>query len=65
LITAENPWRVEESSCGSDLFYRVYRLIDPENPDQYGNRDYGGDLVRDRGEAVVGALILNAMEAQV
>ncbi len=59
----KGPWKVTSQVIGDTKMYAVYRLIDVNEPDHSGNREYAGDYVLNREIAEFVAEQLNEDEA--
>ena len=57
-----SPWRVTSNPVGDRTIYRVYRLIDTAEADHSGNREFYGNYVGPKEEALAIAKQLNAMQ---
>lgn len=57
---SKNFWHVSTMSIGSVELYQAYRLIDPEKPDQSGNRMFDSKVFEKRRLAEARCRELNA-----
>lgn len=44
----KGPWKVTSNIIGDTKMYAVYRLIDVNEPDHSGNREYAGGYMLSR-----------------
>ena len=59
-----SEWRVTSNFIEEQKMYQVYRLRDTAEVDHSGNREYHGDYVKNRDEAVAEAAALNKEVAE-
>lgn len=58
----KGPWKVTSNLIGNEVLYRVYRLLDTEEVDHSGNREYYGPYTQDRYKATTLANELNQID---
>lgn len=59
MKATENPWKVTSNPVGDKYIYGVYRFIDPNEVDHSGNREFYGEYLTDKQEAIALAEKLN------
>ena len=57
-----SPWKVTSNPIGDRIMYAVYRLIDVNEVDHSGNREYAGGFMADRAATQALADQLNGEE---
>jgi hypothetical protein len=55
----KSPWKITSNPIGDRTIYGVYRLIDTAEVDHSGNREFYGDYVGTKEEALAIAKRLN------
>jgi len=61
-MSRPGEWRVSMNFFGGDKWYTVYRIRDLDQIDHNGNREYHGEYMLDRDEALAIAERLNKEE---
>lgn len=62
MKVTENPWKVTSNPVGDKCIYGVYRFIDPDEVDHSGNREFYGEYLTNKQEAITLAARLNEEE---
>lgn len=57
-----SKWKVTSNPIGDRIMYAVYRLIDVNEVDHSGNREFATDYMEDQMDALMIAQDLNEME---
>ncbi len=57
-----NDWKVTTNIVCGEYLYRVYRLLDANEVDHSGNREYSGEYTKDKAAAQALADKLNAQK---
>ena len=60
----KSEWKVTSQVIGDRRMYAVYRLLDVNEVDHSGNREFATDYLRDRANAEIAARELNEKEVQ-
>lgn len=58
----KGKWKTSSNSVGGERFYQVVRVIDTDQVEHSGNREYYGGLLESRVDAEAIAEKLNSLE---
>ena len=59
-----SKWKVTCNYINGEKYFRAYRLIDEQEVDHSGNREYSGSYTKNRAEAEAIAEKLNSQEIE-
>lgn len=60
----KSEWKTTSNMINGKWMYRIYRLIDKDDVDHSGNREYAGEYIKDESMANAACKALNRLEVK-